>query len=232
MPKTNDTNLLKELTDLRSTYPWIMLVELSSTEDTIDFGNFSRLCSNTEEISWDGETWNPYPFVVGQVKSTSTGSLPKSSISFFNTTEFTRKVTPQVLGCDATVYFLNIKHKSEFTQDTYPIQFSFKVVGVTINEAVSFTLGAPNYLITKIPAKKYVRDYCNFTFLGEHCWLTGEAFTALRNADSSLPTVCNKSYPRCKQFWQSGTINLPEQTPPYIGFGGFPTIDKGDINYD
>jgi len=227
MPKTSNTDLLKELSALKSTYPWIMLVEFDT-----DLGDYTYMCSNTEEVIWDSETWKPYPFVVGQVKSTSTGQLPKSSLAFFNTTEFNRAVPARVIGEDVTIYFLNLEHKGDFNRDTYPLQFSFKVLSVSINTAITLSLGAPNYLITKIPAKRYVRDYCNFTFNGEHCWVSDSLLTTLRSADSSLPTTCDKSYLLCKRYWDSGITNNVPNIPPYIGYGGFPTIDKGDINYD
>jgi len=229
MPKTTDINLLEELTTLRSTYPWIMLIEFEK-----DFGTFTRCACNNENVSWNGEEWFAYPFKLAALSQTSTGSLSSTNVSFFNTLEISRRLSSSVIGSGLTLYFLNMKYKDNYqVKEDYPLQFSYKVIGASISDYVTLRLGASNYLLTKIPSKKYVRDFCNFLFLGEHCWLKPDTFTSLKEKDTeeTLPVECNKSYQTCKKYWEFGLLNQPDVTPKYIGFGGFPTIDRGDISY-
>ena len=248
----NEKDLVNELNKLRSIYPWVWAIEFLS-QPVIDDG-FDFLVSNTEEITWDSKTFKVFPFHVDRIPSTSTGEFPSTRLNTFNTYRLVQTLERHngFMGVNLLLYFLNVKilqqfnnDSDKFTRETYPYKFPFRIKGCAVGgNNIVFDLGAPNYLINKIPNRTYIRDYCPFTFKGEFCWMRDIA-DDIFNADANLDTPllsdakyqdCQKSYAFCKQYWQSATLSKDKglhshSIPPGVAFGGYPTVAKGDLTY-
>lgn len=225
---TEEKQLLEEMNNLRSVYPWVICLEFVNTS-AID--NFA---SNTEDVTWDSTTFSAFPFKVDRIPSSSTGTFPTTNISLFNTRSIAKLINDNngFIGEDVSLYFLNLKVLSDFTKDNYPYKFNFRITGCAINQYIQLQLGTPNYLKTYLPNKTYVREYCSFIFKGEHCWMRN--FEDLFVEDPALDTDCDKSYAQCKAYWQSAVDlenDLINTIPIGIPFGGYPTVAKGDLKY-
>jgi len=253
---TREQVLIEEIHKVRSLYPWVWCIEFKDADIINDIPQY--LVSNTEMINWDGKDFLVFPFHIDRIPTTSTGQFPSTNLVTFNTYELVQTIERHngFVGANVVLYILNTKILKQFSNDPsmttdlfnltdYPYKFPFKIKNTTISgSTISFNLGAPNYMLNKIPAKQYVRDFCNFTFKGEHCWMKGIADEVL-TADAKLSTSflsdpkyldCQKTYQFCKMYWRSATLSeaqdlIPYNIPKGIPYGGFPTVAKGDLNY-
>jgi hypothetical protein len=117
----------------------------------------------------------------------------------------------------------NSSGQFQYNINNYPLQFKFTVVDGTIGEKIQLTLGSANYLATSIPAKTYFRDFCQFDFLGEFCWMKD-----VPNLPADI--ACDKTYETCARHKKAYENSLPSIMRG-IRYGGFPALDKGTIRY-
>jgi len=248
--ESRETTLFKELQNIRSVFPWMWCVEFLD-----EVREIQRVVANTEAVEWDGVTFQPYPFHVDKIPSTSTGEFPTTRLAFFNTSSLVHAIENGngYINKNLVLYILNARTLKQFnggnvddyTRNEYPYQFLFKVKGASINnDIILLDLGTPGYLNSKLPARLYIRDFCPFTFQGEHCWLQG-IFDDIKQADlaSGLNMLsdpkyndCMKLYEFCKQYWKSATLTKEKgyhshELPKGVAFGGYPTVARGDLNY-
>jgi phage-related protein len=248
----DEKDILEELNKLRSIYPWVWCVEFLDQE-VIDDG-FQYLVANTEDLTWDNKVFKVFPFNVDKIPATTTGKFPSTKLQMFNTYKLVQTIERHngFVGVNLILYFLNAKileqfnnNEDKYTPETYPYKFPFKVRSSSVSgNTILFDLGAPNYLISYLPSRQYVRDFCPFIFKGEFCWMH-EIADDIFTADAQLETPllsdskyqdCQKSYLFCRQYWRSATLSKDaglhtHDIPPGIAFGGFPTVGKGDLKY-
>ena len=234
-----ETLLLEEMNKLRSFHPWVVCLEFTDS-DLIAEG-LQYLVANTEDIEWDSKTWSPFPFKIDRIPSTSTGAFPVTKLSIFNTLEIVKLLEDYngFVGKSVSIYFLNTLPDvlTNYTTTTYPYKYNFKVRAASVSQYITLELGSPNYLLSKIPARSYIRDYCSFLYLGEYCWMKDfEDLMDIPDLDAEIYTECNKNYEECKLYFNNVCTQIDAGTlsgtkPNCIAFGGYPTIARGDLNY-
>lgn len=194
-----------EKNKLMSDGAWLILAEiiLNSGAEVV------RIVRNTENITWDEETWIAYPFSIDLIESGSAGEIPKLTITASNVSGILQNmIAPYSGGVDAEV-IIRVVHSSHLDESAY-MQESYSVTKVTYNaEEIVFSLGIDISLNKRVPEKRYLKDHCPFRYGDTNCGVSESTIT-------SFPT-CNKTFSDCIE-----RVNQKR-------YGGFPTIELGGI---
>ena len=177
-----------------------------------------RVVSNTENITWLGETWVSMDFRIEEITEVSSGENPQVSLKVSNVS---RAMESYVQEYD--VYCKNNGY-SEITVDIYVI--NTKVIAADPNadpevehsfiliapqstaQWVSFTLGAPNPWTQRFPRNRMLKNQCRYS----------EFKTDPRCGYTGAETTCDRTLTTCRTYGNSAR------------FGGTPGIGHGGLN--
>ena len=67
--------------DIASDTPFVVLLEIKLKGDDESI----YICHNNEDVMWNGQLWQAFPFELGEVNEDGTGSLPSIDLSVDNT---------------------------------------------------------------------------------------------------------------------------------------------------
>lgn len=200
MPLTISTDAIAEKNKLNASGAWILLLEILFTgEDPV------RVCSNNEDVTWDGETWTAYPFKLGDIEESKDGDMPKTSLEI---SDLARSLTPIIeeygggVGAQAWVRVVHSDHLDNATPETEEM---FEIVEVSIDAAnnIKLSLGIENLMAHRIPQNRYLKNQCRYKdFKGSQCGYTGSE------------TECSRTFTRCKELENEAR------------FGGFPGVGQ------
>lgn len=178
-----------------------------------------RVTSNNESVTWDGQTWTPFPFEMDEIVEESKGEVPSIVLRVGNQSRVmeqyiqaydsyckTNGFSP--ITCD--LYVVNSKNLGSATSEVQHT-FDLKQIG-TDAEWASFNLGANNPWSRRAPLNRILRNQCRWIFKGSECGYAGAT------------TTCNKTLTACRAV--AGGSNSKR-------FGGFPGVgNKGVRIYD
>lgn len=161
---------------------------------------------NTEDITFNGQKYQAFPFNFGQLEEDNTGSNPDVSLNVDNTS----RVLGYYLengggGVNSTVY-IQIVNSKNLSATEPEVELMFKVTNTKVTyQYVTFTLsnGYPN--MSKRPFWRYLKDSCPFPFKGVECGYTGSV------------TTCGHCLSDCRARGNS------------VRFGGEPAIDSTGV---
>jgi lambda family phage minor tail protein L len=182
-----------------STY--ITLLEIHIRPDLI-----LRVCTNTDDISWNGETWVAFPFELDSFQQTSGEEFPRLTVRVSNVTRAVEGYLEQVGGgVGATVKIMVVM--SAHLEETAPIESEeFMVQSTSCDQNwVTFTLSGSANILRRVPERRFLKNWCPFQYKGPEC-----------RASSSL-TTCDKSLKNCQER-NNG-----------MRFGGEPGIPMGGL---
>ena len=205
MPLSISSAAIAEKNKLASDEPWLLLLKITyPTETPI------RLVWNTENVTWDGETWTAAPFTLGDMQESSDGSIPNVTLTIW---DIGRTITQYLddydggVGATAIVYIL---HSSTLTDSPAiaELELNFSIISATIDSfnRISFSLGGENPTRYRCPPERYLKGHCRYKeFKGDLCRYAG--------GESS----CNRTFTQCKSYGNEAN------------FGGFPGV--GSLGY-
>ena len=174
-------NLIAEKNLMHSPEPWLILLEITLTDLTV-----FRLVKNTEDITYNGNTWTAFPFKLSPVESNSDGQIPQVTLNVCN---ITRLLTPYLEsldgGIDSTVKVI-VVNNGLLDEDYSDLELEFSVMGCDVDAYwVTWTLGMVNPLNRRFPLYRFLANHCNWIFGGAECGYAGAA------------TTCNRSFDDC-----------------------------------
>lgn len=203
MPLSISTEAIAEKNKLASNDPWLLLLEIIYPgEDSI------RVCWNTEDITWDGETWLAASFKLDDIEQDKEGSTPSVGLSIV---DLERRIIPILDqydgGVGATVY-IYIVHSDHLDKTDPEFEEIMEIIDVSIDHLgmIRFKLGAENLTNRRSPPDRFLKGHCRYKeFKGSLCGYDGDE------------TDCSRTYVRCKELGNQKR------------FGGFPGV--GQIGY-
>jgi lambda family phage minor tail protein L len=175
-------------------------------EITIASSLVLRLCNNTDDVSWNGETWVAFPFELDSFQETSGEEFPQLTVRVSNVTRAVEGYLEQAGGgVGATVRILVVM--SAHLGDATPVESEeFTVQSTSYDQSwVTFTLSGAVNLIRRVPERRFLKNWCPFQYKGLEC-----------RATSNLPT-CDKSLKACQERDNA------------VRFGGEPGIPMGGL---
>jgi len=202
---------LAEKNKLSSSGAWIILIDLTLSDGTTHV----RLAKNTDDIVWDGQTYQKFPLVIDDLKEEKGGEHTILNIRVGNVTRALMvymEGEKGLVGCDCTLY---VVHSDNLGEANPAIEETFTVTSSHAdNQWINVSLSAANLFQVQFPDNRYLRSWCRFKFnypvgTDVRCGYTGDAYQE-----------CNKTLANCRlRFADSDT--LP--------FGGFPGIPEGGL---
>jgi len=221
MAKVFTNSLIAQKNNMNNRQPWLVAAEISVP------GGTEYIVNNNEALEWSGQSYSPFWFNFGTIPGRSTGELPEVAVTVFNTVEMAEYVGENdgLMGYGVIVNLIyatksgSVWSIAESSTD-YPLRHSFVIIDCRPErDRISFVLGTPNYLRRSCPAGLYHKDWCDFVFQGDYCWMRD--YTAI-----GIANTCNNTYTNC-----SAHYNDQSRPGSGIGFGGQPNIGKGSYVY-
>lgn len=144
---------------------WIRLYTLD-VNDTLRI----RVTDNSEPVTFDGQTYQPYPVSFEQLRETGDGQLPVYTIAVSNVT---REVTALLerydgfRGRSVRIQFVNSEYLSDPTAN---VGFLGRVKSVTVDaNAAAFEIGSDEFLDLRFPFHSFNVTTCRHEFGGPRC---------------------------------------------------------------
>lgn len=179
---------------------FLILLDISLADDTI------RICYNTEDIIWNGNLYQAFPFNIGNVSETTDGSDPNISLDIDNTTRALQSIIEEANGANGYPVTLRIVNSKNLNSNKAELEEYFVIQKTDIDESyIRFTLGCEYSSRTRRPLNRYMKNNCPFQYKGLRCGYNG----SIAN--------CNHSLADCRKHNNSSR------------FGGFVGIDQKGV---
>lgn len=169
-------------------------------------GDVIRVCYNNEDITWNGNLYQSFPFELGEVSEDTDGSDPSVELRVDNTSRALSYYIESSGGAVNMPVVLRVVNTENLNSNEPELEESFVVQKTSIAEDfVTFTLGAEYSSRTRRPLNRYMKNNCPFKYKGLRCGYNG-----------GLPT-CYHTLVDCRAHENSKR------------FGGFPGIDQKGV---
>ena len=207
MPKSISTDLIEEANEQLSDSAWLTLLKITTSDSSV-----YHYVKNTEDITYNGDTYTALPFSIESVSETTDGSLPTFAISISNVDYMIQSIIEQDApnfgsGWDVEVMIVNSSYLDTVTPDLHQ---KYKTISVTCDaNNCSFNIGMANPVRMLFPSVSYSPNFCQRTFK--------DVSTGCDYAGGDVE--CGKRLNDCKEKFPE-RLNLTDkytETPQYVG---------------
>lgn len=206
---------------LRDTSPWVWLfeVEVPTTPPTR-----YRVANNPTPIAFAGVTYSPFPFEVGEIRTTADGDIPVIDVTVDNAALIIGNAVDQYDGLTGAPARLLIVNAADLTNPSSVIAEDAEVQSATVSaRSVTFTLSAYSLYRLIIPAHRHVSRGCRWQFASAECGY--QLVSGATNAVGGGFDFCRKNLVQCRErgadeLARAVTVLHPKR------FGGFPGIPR------
>jgi len=162
---------------LNDTGAWLVLLEI----DTPALVDPLRLVRNTEDVTWDSETWTAFPFELDESKQDANGSIQTLSVRVSNIKRQIEKYVNDADGGSATTVTIRVVYSAELTEDAVLEEvFTVGTVKCT-TDWVTFELEPNSFFTQRFPRNTFNRTKCRWDFKGRECGYTGATYSSCSN---------------------------------------------------
>jgi len=200
MPLSISTDATAEKNKLSNEDPWLILLEVIYPNETP-----VRVVWNTENITWDGETWYAMPFQLGDIEESNQAEVPEVELSIIDIERRTTPLLDQYNGAVGADVWVRVVHAAHLDNTTPEFEQDFTVIDTSLDwqNTIKFKLGAENLSNERSPVNRFLKGHCRYKeFKGNLCGYSGTA------------TECSRTFERCRELGNQKR------------FGGFPGIGK------
>ena len=167
--------------------------------------NTVYICYNNEDVTWQGQLYQAFPFEIGETSEDSDGSDPNVSLRVDNTAQGLQWYVEDSGGGVGTEVILRVVNSLNMN-GAADLEESYTVLSCNITEQwVEFTLGTDYSAKTRRPLDRYMKNNCRFKYKGVRCGYNGSK----ANCDHTLAD--------CRAHKNS------------TRFGAFPGIDQKGV---
>lgn len=164
------------------------------------------LVRNNEDIHWNGQLWQSFPFTISDTKRDNKGTLSNITIDVDNTTRDLEYYLNTGSGGAGARVILRCVRSDDLTVKEADFEEYFTVKSTTVTESkVSFALGNAYSTKSRRPWRRYMKSTCPFKYKGLRCGATSDLVS------------CNHTLGDCRKRNNSKR------------FGGFPGIPQGGL---
>jgi len=192
--------LITQKNKLSITEPWVHLFCVQVDDDDAMY-----LTNHSDEITYDGHTYSPFPVQIGESREDSKGNLETLTLAVSNIDRSVMaylELNDALMGNEVRIYLIN---RTDMTQaidlGTYQIT---EVVADSM--VASITLGHWNFFNIKFPRNRFIRGRCRWLYKGIECAYSGGYDSCDKTLDGASGCRAHNNEPR---------------------FGGFPGIPAG-----
>jgi len=193
--------VIDQKNDLGSTDAIVVALQL----DIPSLAEPIRLVRNNENITWDSQVWQSFPFEIDEISETATNEVPSVAITLANAS---RAMEMYVSQYDAwlkenahqpIIATIHVLSTADLANTNAILSMSFEISSFNSSaQVMTFNLTQKNLYIKSFPPNKITRK-CHFKFGSTECGvLTGG--------------TCNKTLADCRRHNNS------------VRFGGYPSV--------
>ena len=190
----------REKNKLSTDSSFIPLLEINLPNDS------ARICYNTEDVTWNGELYQAFPFEIGEVREETDGSDPNVTLMVDNTSQALQYMVEESRGGNGFPVIIRVVNSENLDVPDPELEEYFVVTKTEITqESITFTLGNEYSSRTRRPLNRYMKNNCPFRYKGIRCGST------------SAETSCNHTLTDCRARNNAAR------------FGGFQGIDQKGV---
>lgn len=194
-----------EKNKLASDGAWLILLEVQVPDGTV-----LRFARNTEDVSWNGETWVAFPFELSVMGEEAKGEIPKVSIQVSNVTRAVQPYLESSGGGVGSTAIIRVVHSGHLDMTTPELEELYSVTGVKVDaQWVTFTLGIEYPTTSRRPSRRNLKNFCPFRYGSVECGVSAAALAAY--------PACGKTLADCRERDNS------------TRYGGEPSIPQGGL---
>ena len=201
---------------------WIVLLMLTDRHNTTTL----RLCSNIDDVVFQGHTYTAFPFEIEEVTESNKGELPTVDIVLSNVDRLVQAYVEQDEDYGSGWHaHIDIVHTSAIDQGIQEVYYDFVTMNATADvDKVVFTCGLRNPIRLQFPRVKMMPNGCQNTFKKGACNYTGNDATCRKTLEA-----CREKFPYKIETVYTTVNGVPtavqrRSTLPFFGFPGIPTI--------
>jgi len=166
----------KNRTSTSSCWLWFLQVTLLDS-------SVYRYVMNTEELTYDGDKYEPAGFDVGIIKSDTQGTVPQTVLKVTNAGRLMQQLLEDNDACEGATVVLTRVNSKLAGEDHSELSYTFTVMGAEADyEWVYLTLGSFNPINRQFPLGRYKAYHCDHIYEGAECGYSG----ALSSCDHTL----------------------------------------------
>jgi len=167
--------------------------------------NTVYICYNNEDITWNGQLYQAFPFRIGETSEESDGSDPNIQLQVSNASQGLQWYVEESNGGLGTEVYLRVVN-SKNLNGAADLEEVYTVIDCKVNEEwVTFTLGNDYSARTRRPLDRYMKNNCPFKYKGVRCGYNGAKAT------------CAHTLADCRAHSNS------------VRYGGYPGIDQKGV---
>ena len=168
----------------------------------IQLQNTVYICYNNEDVTWQGQLYQAFPFEIGETSEDSDGSDPNVSLKISNVAQGFQWYVEDSGGGIGTQVILRVVNSKNMNGAADLTEY-YTVLSCKVDEQwVEFTLGTDYSARTRRPLDRYMKNSCPFAYKGLRCGYNGNM------------TSCKHTLTDCRSHNNSAR------------YGGFQGIDQ------
>jgi lambda family phage minor tail protein L len=221
MTRSLSASLIEASGKLRDTSPWVWLLEVEiPTSPPTRY----RFAANPDAIVFAGQTYSPFPFAVGEIRTTAEGDIPTMDVTVDNAAPVIGFAVEEYAGLTGQPVRVMIVNAADLTNPSSSIVEEAEIQSASVSaSAVTFTLAAYSLYRLIIPAHRYVARGCRWVYGSAECGY--ELVTGATNAVGGGFSFCRKSLAQCRQRGEDELARAVTVLHPKR-FGGAPGIPR------
>ena len=167
--------------------------------------NTVYICYNNEDITWQGQLYQAFPFKIGEASEESDGSDPNVQLQVSNASQGLQWYVEDSNGGIGTEVILRVVNSLNLN-GAADLEEIYTVLDCKVDEQwVTFTLGNDYSARTRRPLDRYMKNNCPFKYKGVRCGYNGSK------------SSCNHTLADCRSHGNS------------TRYGGYPGIDQKGV---
>lgn len=198
---------------------WAILIEMNvpQLEEVAEADRYIRICSDNEDITWNGKVWQSFPFSMDEIGDHTKGEIPQFAVRISNINHIVQghiELAHGMVGSIVKIFVINtnIQLKGVAAPE---IELEFMVKSTNVdNRWATFILGVTSPYSTLI-GKRMLRTGCRYSGLTG----TQNGFKGPLCKYRGSQEECDKTLRQCRELGNS------------VNFGGFPGVGMGNTFY-
>ena len=191
MPKQIPEAVIIEKNKLHTPGAWLILLDVKITA-----GAWLYYSSGNENTIWSGNTYEPMPFMLGNVEDSGSGELPSMSLKIANAGGVLSGLVDEHRGASDGEVTIHVFTSQQPDADMHELDAYYSIMDTSVaGEWVALELGAPSPLRMAYPEDRYLAHACPWVpyfGLGFECGYSGAL------------TTCGGTYEDCEERAATG----------------------------
>lgn len=159
------TDIINEKNRTASPYAWLVLLEITLTDDTI-----IRLVRNDEDVTFESNVYTAFNFQLEPTVQNSKGQIPTLTLRVSNVTFLIQSKLQTLNGAIGSTVRMIVVNSNLLASNVFDLEMNFEVLAASSsNQWVEFELGSPSPLRQRFPLNKYSALGCQWRFEEIEC---------------------------------------------------------------